>query len=298
MKKRLFIASFLILALFKVSAQDMDSWLDNATEETSNLTTATFKATRIINGHSIERMKYGQLDFRIHHRFGYLNTGYDNFYGLDQAITFLGLEYGINDRLMAGIGRSAYQNTVSGFLKYALLQQQTGEKSMPLSLVLFSSMEARTDDYEDPTKTNYTSSRFSYVYQALVARKFNEQFSLQFMPTMVHKNLVKETVDPNDIFALGVGGRVKITKRFSFNGEYYFQLNPTKLADGSKTPNSLSLGFDIETGGHVFQLFVSNSQQTQEKGFITETAGRWKDGDILFGFNISRAFSIANKHSK
>lgn len=292
--KRIIIASFLFLVLLKGNAQDMDQWLNSATEETTNYTTATFKATRIINGQSIERMKYGQLDFRIHHRFGYLNSGADQFFGLDQAITFLGLEYGINDRLMCGIGRSAYQKTVSGFLKYALLLQHSGKQNMPVSLVLFSSMEAQTAPWSDPTKKNYTTSRFSYVYQAMIARKFNDRISVQLTPTMVHKNLVKEAIDPNDIFAVGIGGRVKVVKRISFNGEYYYQINPTKI-NGVKTQNSLSLGFDIETGGHVFQLFVTNSRPIQENGYITETTGNWSKGDVLFGFNISRAFSLFNK---
>ena len=148
----------------------------------------------------------------------------------------------------------AYQNTVNGFLKYALIQQHSGADSKPVSLVLFSSMEARTDDYEDPTKTNYTSSRFSYVYQALVARKFNDKFSLQLTPTLVHKNMVKETIDPNDIFALGIGGRAKITKRLSFNGEYYYQFNPTKV-NGEKTSNSLSLGVITSYSIHYTKLY-------------------------------------------
>lgn len=285
----------LFISIPSIFAQDMDQWLDNATEETNNLTTATFKATRIINGHSIERMKYGQLDFRIHHRFGYLDGGYDQFFGMDQAVTFLGLEYGINDRLMCGIGRSAYQKTVNGFLKYALFQQQTGAKNMPITLVLFTSMEAQTGPWSEPEKTNYTSSRFSYVYQALVARKISNSFSVQVTPTLVHRNLVKKEVDPNDVFAFGVGGRMKISKRVSLNAEYYYQINPIKI-DGVKTPNSASIGVDIETGGHVFQLFLTNSKPIQEKGFITETTGKIAEGEILIGFNISRAFSLYTKH--
>ncbi len=294
MKKTLLILLIFFTAALKGFAQDMDDFLNSASADETTFSSATFKATRIVNGQSIERMKYGQLDFRIHHRFGYLNSGVDNFFGVDQATTFLGLEYGINDRLMCGIGRSAYQKTVSGFLKYALLLQHSGKSNMPVTLVLFANTEIQTAPWTNTAQTNYTSSRFSYVYQALVAHKFNERFSLQLSPTIVHKNIVKEVVDPNDIFALGIGGRMKISKRVSFNAEYYYQFNPTRI-DGKDMPNSLSLGFDLETGGHVFQLFVTNSQPIQENGFITQTSGRWKDGDVLFGFNISRSFSLFNK---
>jgi hypothetical protein len=123
----------------------------------------------------------------------------------------------------------------------------------------------------------------------LAARKFSEGTSLQIMPTMIHYNLVRNATDKNDLFALGIGGRQRITKRVSINAEYYYQLPGYKMAG---TTNSFSLGFDIETGGHVFQLHFTNSPGMTERTFVSETFGTWPQGDILFGFNISRLFSI------
>jgi hypothetical protein len=279
-----------------MNAQDMDSLLNSFTQEKTTYSTATFKATRIINGHSVERMKAGQLDVRIHHRFGNLNSGYNEFFGLDQSTIFLGLDYGITDKLMVGIGRSSFQKTINGFIKYGLFSQCSGEKNMPVTVNLLTGMDAYTTPWTDTSRKNYFSSRLSYVFQALIARKFSEQFSLQLTPTLIHKNLVTYAIDPNDIYSIGIGGRFKLSNRVSFNAEYFYTIRPDVIGQ-SKLPNSLSAGFDIETGGHVFQLFLTNSMLMYERGFITETTGKWGKGDIRFGFNISRVFTLRD-HSK
>lgn len=296
MRRIITVITILLASLSWAHAQDMDSLLNSMTQEKTTYTTATFKATRIINGHSIERMKAGQLDVRIHHRFGYLNNGISDFFGIDQGTIFLGLDYGITDKLMVGIGRSSYQKTVNGFIKYGWLEQCSGEKNMPLSLTLLAGTDLYTTPWTDTSRKNYFSSRMSYIFQTLIARKFSESFSLQLSPTLIHKNLVVQSIDPNDIFSLGIGGRYKLSKRVSLNAEYFYTVRPD-VPGQDKLPNSLSVGFDIETGGHVFQLFVTNSMLMYERGFITETTGKWQNGDIRFGFNISRVFSLTD-HSK
>jgi len=160
---------------------------------------------------------------------------------------------------------------------------------MPLSVSYYGNTAVNTLKWEDPARENYFTSRLAFVNQILIARKLNERLSLQTMPVFVHKNLVPAIADQNDSYAIGVGGRYKLTKRVSVNAEYYY-LMPGKTADDNE--NSLSLGFDIETGGHVFQLFLTNSQPLFERGFITETQGRWNKGEIYLGFNIIRTFSL------
>ena len=271
--------------------EDLMDILDAEAEEQTDYTTATFKATRIMNGHSIERMPKGQLDFRIHHRFGLINSGAYELWGLDQANVHFGLEYGITNWLMAGVGRGTYEKTFDGFIKLSPLRQSKGARNMPVSVSLFASTALNSVKWSNPERTNYFSSRLSYVYQVLIARKLNQRFSAQITPTMVHRNLVATELDPNDIFALGAGGRIKITNRISFNAEYYYVFKPHKYLS-SPVYNPLSVGFDIETGGHVFQLIFTNSLAMIEKGFITETTGQWGKGDIHFGFNISRVFML------
>jgi len=292
--KVLFLALFIGLIFVPIDAQeDLMNMLDEDSTKQTDYTTATFKATRIMNGHSIERMPKGQLDVRIHHRFGLLNSGAYELWGLDQANVHFSLEYGITNWLMAGAGRGTYEKTFDGFIKLSPLRQSKGAKNMPVSVSLFASTALATVKWSNPERTNYFTSRLTYVYQVLVARKFNQRFSLQLSPTMVHRNLVATELDPNDIFALGAGARIKLTKRISFNAEYYYVFKPNKYLS-SPVYNPLAVGFDIETGGHVFQLIFTNSLAMIEKGFITETTGQWTKGDIHFGFNLSRVFMLGN----
>jgi hypothetical protein len=278
-----------------LSAQDdLMNLLNANTAPQINYTTATFKSTRVMNGHSVERMAPGQLDVRISHRFGTLNSGAYNFFGLDQSSIRLGLEYGITKWLMVGIGRGSYQKTFDGFAKFSVLRQSSGAKEMPVSLSIFSSAAMQTLKWTDETRTNYNSSRLAYVAQVLVARKFNQSLSFQITPSYVHRNMVPTELDFNDLYAIGAGGRVKLSKRISFNAEYFYVANP-KTYMSTQIYNPLSLGFDIETGGHVFQLLFTNSISMIEKGFIGETTGSWKKGDIHFGFNLSRVFTL-QKH--
>ena len=295
--RRLFIIFLFSLISFGLFAQDdLMNLLNKDTPKEINYTTATFKSTRIMNGHSIERMPEGQLDVRISHRFGTLNSGAYNFFGLDQSNIHLGLEYGITNWLMVGVGRSEFEKTYDGFAKFSILRQSTGLKEMPVSVSVVTSIALKTIKFPDQTRTNYFTSRLAYTAQFLVARKISEGFSLQLTPSYIHRNLVATELDPNDIMALGAGARLKLTKRVSLNGEYFYIANP-KTYMNPQIYNPLSLGFDIETGGHVFQLFFTNSLGMTEKQFIGATTGQWKKGDIHFGFNISRVFTL-KKHRK
>jgi hypothetical protein len=287
-----YILICLILLLFApVNAQDLDKMLQEATGSSTEYTSATFKSTRIINGHSIERMQAGQLDVRIHHRFGELNLGAYELWGLDQANMHLGLEYGITNWLMVGVGRGTYEKAYDGFLKFSLLRQSKGTRNMPVSVSLFTSTAYGTKKMNLPGPVNEWD-KMSYVAQLLIARKFNDRFSFEINPTYVHRNMVVTEMDPNDILAVGAGMRFKLTKRISFNAEYYYVIPPLHDFRTTTTYNPLAIGVDIETGGHVFTIMITNSQPMIEKGFIGETTGSWKNGGIHLGFNISRVFSF------
>jgi len=255
-------------------------------------TTATFKTTRLINGHTIENVGKGVLDVKIGHRFGKLNNGSYELFGLDNATMRMGFDYGITRYLMVGIGRSTFEKTFDGYFKIKLLRQSKGKRNMPISLSYIPTIAVKTLKFEDPNRKNYFTSRLFYTHQLLIARKFSEGTSIQLMPTYVHRNLVKLAAEPNELFAIGIGGRQKLTKRLSINAEYYYQIPGYKLEG---TTNSLSLGVDIETGGHVFQLHFTNSRGMNERTFISETTGEWAKGDIYFGFNISRVFTIGKR---
>lgn len=254
-----------------------------------------FKSTRVIMAHSMEMLRPGVLDFRILHRFGRINGGAYEFFGLDGPATVrLGLDYGISDNFTVGIGRSTFNKELDGFLKYRIVHQATGPKAAPLSVILIAGSTLTTLKWSDPTRENYFSSRVAYYGQAIFGRKFSERLTLQLMPSIVHRNLVPTTEDPHDLFAAGIGGRLKLSKRVSFNLDYHYVINQN---DAAPYYNPLSIGLDIETGGHVFQLHFTNSKGMNERSFLANTEYQWSDGDIFFGFNISRSFQLKKKKS-
>lgn len=296
-----------ILATGSLHAQDDLLSLLGEDSTTRIYTNASFKTTRVINGHSLESTAPGVLDVKINHRFGVLSGGIEDFFGLDEAWVRLGLDYGVTDRLMVGIGRSSYQKTVDGFLKYKILKQCDEGCGTPLTAALVTGMSVDTRVQEDlpwydTSRTDYFTHRLAYNFQLILGRKFTESFSLQLMPGLVHRNLVATAEEENDVMNIGAAGRIKLTKRTALNAEYFYVLpgqlkGTTVTSDQVDDPNpgyhnSLSIGFDIETGGHVFQLHFTNSTGMFERAFITETTNSWSEGEIHYGFNISRVFTI------
>ena len=288
---------YLVITLFCFIAVTLCAWgqddllqqLEQSSTVVDGKITGTFKGTRLINGHSIETREKGNLDFMISHRFGRLNSGAYSLFGLDDSNIRLGLDYAVTDQLTLGLGRNSLLKVYDGFLKFELLEQQTGERSIPVSLAWFSNMSITTFRRSE-LPMNF-QRKLAYTHQLLIARKFNESLSLQLSPSFVHRNLVPLRTEDNNLYALGIGGRYKITPRTSLNVEYFYRLGEQV----SDTYNSLAIGFDIETGGHVFQLHLTNAQAMTETGFIPSTGGDFFGGDIHFGFNISRSFQIGGK---
>jgi hypothetical protein len=261
-------------------------------EPETDYVSGTFSAPRIINGHSVEQMLSRQLEFRISHRFGEFSSGAYDLFGLDFSQIHFSLEYGIKDWLEIGLGRSNFEKTADGFVKVSLLRQSTGARNMPLHLSYVGSAEVTGLKWADPAAENHFSSRMTIVHQLLIARKFSKALSLELNPVFVHRNLVGEAIEPNDLYALGIGGRYKITRRIAFNAEYYYVYRKNAKYLDTEYFHPLSLGFDIETSGHVFQIMLTNCRAMREGGFIGKTTGDWLKGDFRLGFNISRTFSL------
>ena len=287
--KKWIISALLIFGISGLYSQDDLLSLLGEEEETTNYATASFKTNRVINLHSLESTAAGVLDIKISHRFGMLNRGAYDLFGFDNATIRIGADYGLTNRLTIGFGRSSYEKTYDGFVKYKVLRQSSGKKEMPITAALFASSAITGLRWANPDRENFFSSRMSYTFQLILGRKFSDAFSLQISPTLVHRNMVKFSSESNDVLAGAIAGRIKLTKRVALNTEYIYVL-PGQLLPGYR--NTLSLGFDIETGGHVFQLHFTNSTSMIEKGFVTETSGDWLDGGIHFGFNVSRVFTV------
>lgn len=291
MKKICIISHLLFLFLIpNFYGQDLDQLLSELSDDkTPNYTYGTFKGTTIINGQSIEVPGKYDLRFIISHRFGEIKQGLYGFFGLDQGTTRIGFEYGLNDNTSISIGRNNIDKIYDGGIKVVVFRQQTGQRNIPVTVSVYTSAYVKTLKWEIPERDNLFSSRLSYMSQILVARKFNQNFSMQISPSFIHTNLVPTPEDQNNIFALGIGARYKLTKKLSLNGEYYYLL-PGKTADDFI--NNLSVGIDIEAAGHVFQIHATNSQAMFARGFMTETTGSWTKGNIYLGFNIYRVFHL------
>lgn len=289
----LLIAVFAALSAAVSDGQDLDDLLGKiSTEPAPEYVYGTFKGTTIINGQSVELAGNNDLLFLVSHRFGAVNSGLYNFFGLDQGTTRLGFEYGVRDVMSLSIGRSNYEKTYDGGIKLKIFRQQTGVRNIPVSVTVYSAVFVNTLKWTDLERENLFSSRFSYSTQILAARKFNKNLSLQISPSFVHFNLVPSNEDQNNIFSVGLGGRYKLGSRFSVNGEYFYLLPGKSAGDYS---NSLSVGVDIQTGGHIFQLHCTNSQLMFAPGYIARSDGKWTEGNVFIGFNIYRSFSIRLK---
>ena len=283
------VSAWLLLAMQSLTAQGLLDALNEGVEEPTVPVSATFKDTRIVNVQSNETPAEGVLHFVIAHRFGTLSSGIYDLWGLDNAQMRMALDYGITDRLAVGMARNTYQKTLEANVKARLLRQSTGPEAIPISVTWYSVAMANGLRVSEEDQPYPVSRRLSYVHQTVVARKMSEKLSLALVPSFVHRNFVEDSNDAHDLFLMGVGGRYKLGPRFSLNGEYHHFLTQTF---GDAFSPSLSLGVDIETGGHVFQLHITNARGMFERSFLAEPAGSWADGDVYFGFNLSRVFTV------
>jgi hypothetical protein len=278
-----------------VAQEDLLRQVEESQPEQTQYALQTFKGTRLINGHSLETKAQGDFEFIFAHRFGPINGGIFEFFGWDEAYVRLGLDYGVTDNFSASIGRNSVDKTLDGYIKYKVFRQQKGASDFPLTITALGGAAYKASPRKNEVPEGFTRiDRLAYVAQALIGRKINSNLSLQLMPTFVHKNSVDQSMESNDQFALGFGGRLKITKSFAVTSEYYHR---TKVNERNPSFNSLGFGAEIETGGHVFQLLLTNTRGLTERAFITETEGDFADGDIHFGFNVTRTFHLKGKKS-
>ena len=283
--------SFLLLCSLAVRAQESD--LFDVFEESaqSEVVYATFKGTQLINASTNETPGEGVLQFMMAHRFGSFNDDYlYNFFGLDNAQVRMQLDYGVTDRLNIGMGRSSFLKVADGFVKYQLLQQQKGTKTVPVSITLHSSTNYRNARYTDGID-HATSDRLSYMHQAIIARKWNRKLSTLVSPSVVHFNLVPTAQDPNTTAHITLGARYKISNRMALTGESTL-LSNREFSCGERYTTPFALGVDIETGGHVFQLHISNTRAMNGPYWMARNPYSASNGGLFLGFNISRVFTV------
>lgn len=287
----------LLLLLFPIcvfAQNDLLSEID--TVKTDSKVESAFKSLKIVNIESTKLAGKGDFYLVIAHRFDYLNQGFDDFFGIDNANTQIKFVWGVKDWLTVHVARSGFEETIDSAIKYRLIAQE--KEGFPLTIVGFNSLAINAE----MKKVNYPKlefeNRLSYVTQLLISRKFTDKLSLEIAPSYFHENTLKDILDDNNSvispnpqsngqFAVGMGGRYKFAKRWSFNMDYAAHLN---RASQSIYTNPFSVGVDLETGGHVFQMHFTNSRAMHESGYLGQTTGNWGKGEIAFGFNLVRVF--------
>lgn len=285
------LVPFLFLCSLAAQAQESDLF-DVFEEDTKReVVYATFKGTQLINASTNETPGEGVLQFMMAHRFGSFNDDYlYNFFGLDNAQVRMQLDYGVTDRLNIGIGRSSFLKVADGFIKYQLLQQQQGTRTVPVSIALHSSTNYRNARYTDGIDHSM-SDRLSYMHQAIIARKWNRKLSTLVSPSVVHFNLVPAAQDPNTTAHISLGARYKISNRMALTGESTL-LSNREFSSGERYTTPFAIGVDIETGGHVFQLHISNTRAMNGPYWMARNPYIASNGGLFLGFNISRVFTV------
>lgn len=280
MTKTLLFLSMLSSA-FAFGQEDLLKDIDTITTNTENSQPA-FKALQIVTGQSTKLTAKNEWYIVVAHRFGDINKGFKTFFGLDDASTKLGMIYGVTDGISLSLSRETNLKTFEGGVKYRLVKQND---NFPVDIVGYNVLALNTELSKDNFPHLEFGDRLSYLTQALISRRFSDKFSLQLTPSYVHKNLYEPAIEDKNQFLTGVGGRYKISKRVSVNAEYFINFD-----HHSFYKNPLSLGVDIETGGHVFQLLFTNSQLNSDIGYLTNATGDWGKGHFFFGFNLYRVF--------
>lgn len=300
--RKILICVFLLSIYIPVFAQDdLSALLDSASFQREKIS-ATFKSTRIINLQSNETVHKRTLDFRVAHRFGSMGKSSGgtrhNLYGLDESSDIrVAFEYGITEKLMVGVSRYKFGENYEALGKYRLLEQ-TNDNHCPIAVTLFGNMaysdeENALIEFDSVSNGREMLRRLSYCGQVIIARKFSSRLSFELLPTVVHRNFVRHADDDNTIYALGAGGRVKVTRSMAVIVDYLYNLGSFRKIDNDNGYyNTLGLGLEFETGGHVFSVMFTNAAPIMESEFISNTTDSWTNGGFRFSFNISRNFRL------
>lgn len=312
--KKIFLLLGLALSGVLFSQDDLLSIVNEGSDKKHEKVYATFKTYKLGNAQTTETVKKKHLDFRISHRFGNvynstqepnaLNEAAHTYFGFDNASDIRwSFDYGVTDNLTIGIGRSRFRETYDGSVKWKVLTQ-TEDFHIPLSIAIFADAgytSVKTDQlYAGVVKDFNTNDlhRFNYFTQLIIASKLTNWLSVEFLPSYLHRNFIKQSInannkaeDTNGLFSLGFGARIKVTKRMCLIGDYFYNFSPY-YQNSTSNYNPLALGFELETGGHVFSMFFTNSPALIENSFIPYTTDTWSKGQVKFGFCISRTFAL------
>jgi hypothetical protein len=282
-----FMLVFFLTGNLLFAQDDLLSQLDTVKSDEKQIEIAAFKGLQIANMQSTKLAAKGEWYMLVSHRFGDLSQGFDNFFGLDNALTKFGGIYGVTNWLSLGATRQTYNKIYELAAKYKIANQEIN--GFPVTIVGYNTMDINSALEKDLYPNLQFSDRLAFTTQLLISRKVSEKFSAEIGFINVYKNLYDDSIEQQNVFSTAAGIRYKVAKRMSVNLEYALRII-TENKDTTPYHNPLTVGLDIETGGHVFQLVVSNSQPMNDVAVFSNAAGDWNKGHVYFGFNMYRSF--------
>ncbi|SHH38758.1 DUF5777 family beta-barrel protein [Wenyingzhuangia marina] len=290
MNKYFFLVFLLLCNVSIFSQSNLLDMIDDDTDEASTEVSSTFKSYKLVNFETPKLVPKNHLNFIVAHRFGSVKNGIEDLFGLDIASTRLQFVYGLSDKINLSFSRSKFRRTYDFGAKYHIINQK--KNGFPFTIAGHHLLGIDTSLDENLLPGIRFANRLRSTHQLIMASKINDKLSVEFVPTILHDGLVELEEQDNLQYALGFGGRYLFTKRMGIVVDYGLHLN---RASTSPYKNVFSIGYEIETGGHVFQLHFSNAQGMYENAFITQAAGDWSKRDFFFGFNINRIFNLKSK---
>ena len=290
MNKYFFLVFLLLCNVSLFSQSNLLDMIDDDTDEASTEVSSTFKSYKLVNFETPKLVPKNHLNFIVAHRFGSVKNGIEDLFGLDIASTRLQFVYGLSDKINLSFSRSKFRRTYDFGAKYHIINQK--KNGFPFTIAGHHLLGIDTSLDENLLPGIRFANRLRSTHQLIMASKINDKLSVEFVPTILHDGLVQLEEQDNLQYALGFGGRYLFTKRMGIVVDYGLHLN---RASTSPYKNVFSIGYEIETGGHVFQLHFSNAQGMYENAFITQAAGDWSKRDFFFGFNINRIFNLKSK---
>jgi len=280
----LFTFLFLLVTKNTLAQDNLLKELDSMVKPSKTVNN-TFEALKIVNLESTKLVGRGDFYFVIAHRFGSVKNGLTDFFGLDKATIRFSFFIALSNKFNLGLSRSEFRKTYEISIKYKIVQQE--KEGFPFNIVGFNSIGFNTEISKKNFPKLAFKDRLTYFNELLISRRINKNLSLEIAPALIKENFVFNDNQDNSQFVLAFGGSHKLNKSLSLNFDYAHNFNRTSHS-GFRDP--LSLGLDIQVGGHVFQLVFSNSQQLTDANYITNATGNWGDADIFFGFNLLRVF--------
>lgn len=265
-----------------------------AATPTKELVKHTFENQIALNNQTVENVSHKSLDFMIQHRFALIENADDLFGFYGPSNIRLGLTYGITKRISLGVGVTKNKMIYDFNAKVNLLQQSKG-KGMPVTVTYFGNIGRSAldeDNFKGPDGNYKAADRLTYFNEIIIGRKFNSKISLQLAGTYSHMNLIDSIYQQHDFISLSFLGRYKFSPQSSVMVDFDYVLNASGIDESVRPQYNATVGYEVSTGSHQFQVFVGTAQNIVDQEYRVYNQNDFGKLEVVFGFNITRDWSF------